>query len=107
MISICIKSKREMSLLNVYGPCMDRRGFWDKVVERGMLSHENLIIASDFNFTVNVGEVWGDSAQVDPLVVYFKDLLQGNMLVDIQVDKVVPTRCNGRLGNDLISKRLD
>jgi exonuclease III len=66
MTCICIESKMELSLLNVYGPCSDRRGFWNKVAERGMISHKNMIIAGDFNFTVNAGEVWGDSAKLIP-----------------------------------------
>jgi hypothetical protein len=41
--------------------------FWDKVAKQGLLSKKNLIIAGDFNFTFNDGEIWGDSAQVDTL----------------------------------------
>jgi hypothetical protein len=80
-----------LSLLNVNGTCSDRRGFWDKVVEKGVLSHNNMIVVGDLNFTLNVSEVWGDSSHVDPLAGYFKYLFQGNRLVDILPDEVVPT----------------
>jgi hypothetical protein len=64
-----------------------------------MLAHKNLIVAGDFNFIVNVGEVWGDTTHVDPLAGYFKDIFQGNRLVDILPDEVVPTWRNGRSGS--------
>jgi len=83
MTGFCFECKREIYLLNVYAPCSDRRGFWEKLVKRVMLSHKKLIAIGDFNLTVTAGEVWGDSAHVDPLVDFFKDLFQGNRLVDI------------------------
>jgi hypothetical protein len=34
-----------ITLLNVYGPCLDRKSFWEKVAARGLLAHINLILA--------------------------------------------------------------
>jgi hypothetical protein len=47
----CIESKREITLLNIYGPCSERKRFWNKVAECGLLSHKNLVIVGDLNFT--------------------------------------------------------
>jgi hypothetical protein len=86
-----LQNKRSISLLNVYGPCTDRKSFWDNVVDRGMLAHKNLLVAEDFNFTVSAGEVWGDTTHLDQLAGYFIDIFQDNMLVDIIHDELVPT----------------
>jgi len=32
-----LENKRELALINVYGPCNDRKYLWDKVVDRGLL----------------------------------------------------------------------
>jgi hypothetical protein len=45
--------KRRLSLLNVYGPCTDRKIFWKKLEDRGLLAHTDLILAGDLNFTLN------------------------------------------------------
>jgi endonuclease/exonuclease/phosphatase family metal-dependent hydrolase len=81
--------------------------FWNKVVASGLLAHNNLIVVGDFNLTMSVGEIWGDSAQPDPLADYFKELFMDVGLVDILPDALAPTWRNGRSGSDNISKRLD
>jgi len=47
--------KEQLSFLNVYGPCSDRKVFWQKVWDRGLLSLKNLIVSGNFNFTLNEG----------------------------------------------------
>jgi hypothetical protein len=61
----------------------------------------------DFNFTLNEGEIWGESGHPDPLALFLKDLFVEGGLVDILSDEVVPTWQNGRKGVDSIMKRLD
>jgi hypothetical protein len=70
-----LMDKRKVSFLNVYDPCQDRKIFWEKVDGRGLLAHDDLIMAGDMNFTTSSEEVWGASALVDSLAAFFKEFL--------------------------------
>jgi hypothetical protein len=67
-----LENKREMCFLNVYGPCVERKIFWDRVALGGLLDTKNLILARDLNFTIGSDEVWGTIAQLDKHANYFK-----------------------------------
>jgi len=41
---------------------MDRKAFWEKVGDRGILSLKNMVVARNFNFTFHEGEIWGEVA---------------------------------------------
>jgi len=69
-----LADKRKVSFLNVYGPCQDRKKFWEKVDGRGLLAHDDLIMAGDMKFMTNSEEVWGVSDLADPLAIFFKEL---------------------------------
>jgi hypothetical protein len=49
----CLSDKRRITFLNVYGPCIERKQFWEKVDGRGLLAQGDLIIAGDLNFTTS------------------------------------------------------
>jgi len=57
VIGTSLELKEQLSFLNVYGLCNDRKFFWQKVWDRGLLSLKNLIVSGDFNFTLNEGEI--------------------------------------------------
>jgi hypothetical protein len=49
----------KLSFLNVYGPCQERKAFWEALDGSGLLRHKDLIMANDLNFTTSPEEVWG------------------------------------------------
>jgi hypothetical protein len=68
--------------------------------------HTDLILARDLNFTFNSKEIWGTLALLDPLATFFKDLFATTPLVDVAPTELVPTWCNGRMGNQAYLKDL-
>jgi hypothetical protein len=55
--------KRKLSFLNLYGPCQDRKVFWEALEDVGLLSLNDLILAGDLNLITSSYELWGLSAQ--------------------------------------------
>ena len=100
-------SPLELSILNCYGPYINRDSFWNSATTGGLLSLPNLILAGDLNFTLNASEIWGSKLQLDPLGPFFSELFSDHHLVDVAPTGVGPTWRNGRMGEEGISKRLD
>jgi hypothetical protein len=48
----CLESKRNINLLNVYGPCLERKLFWERLESAGLLSLKYLVLAGDLNLTL-------------------------------------------------------
>jgi hypothetical protein len=107
LTSMCIINKREISLLNIYGPCSDRKHFWSFVENNGLLSLNNLIIAGDMNINFSSDEVWGGSSLPRSSDGFYKVLFLSKNLIDIKPTKLVPTWQNGRSSPQAIAKRLD
>jgi hypothetical protein len=107
LISSSLVDKRRLSLLNVYGPCTDRKIFWKKLEDRGLLAHTHLILVRDLNFTLKSYEIWGLAAFTYPLAIFFKDLFDNSSLVDVAPTELVPMWRNGRIGDSSIAKRLE
>jgi hypothetical protein len=93
-----IEDKRKLSILNVYGPCQNRKDFWASVEASGILAQKDLILAGDLNFTTSPLEIWGQKALQDPLSGYFKSLFHKHSLIDVNPSETVPTWKNGRVG---------
>lgn len=102
-----LELNRSINLLNVYGPCIGRKDFWQRLDDLGLLAAENLILAGDLNLTTCNNEFWGVSALADPLSSFFQQLFYKNGLIDLKPPEILPTWRNGRLGSAHISKRLD
>jgi len=83
--------KRKLSFLNMYGPCQDRKIFWEALENAGILSHKDLILAGDLNLITSSDELWGLSAHLDSLVGFFNTLFHRNGLVDVAPPKKVAT----------------
>lgn len=95
------------NLINIYDPYSNRKVFWDRMQLAGILSLPNLIIMGDFNSTLNVDEIWGSSACMDPLARYLNDIFLSQGLVDIRPLPLAPTWTNRRSADNFMGKRLD
>ena len=96
-----------LTVINCYGPYVQRTTYWNNLVSGGLLGMPNLLLARDLNFTLSSAEVWGLKARLDPLASFFSQLISGNKLVDLSMDPSSPTWRNGHSGDVGISKRLD
>lgn len=48
-----------INIMNVYAPYRNREPFWKKLFESEIFDIDNILIAGDLNFTLNLDEVWG------------------------------------------------
>ena len=55
-------SSFKLSILNCYGPYLNRDTFWSDLASGGLLSLPNIILAGDLNLTLNASEIWGSKA---------------------------------------------
>ena len=84
-------SSLNLSILNCYGPYLNRDSFWNVVALGGLLSLPNLILAGDLNLTLNATEIWGSKAHPDPLGPFFSNLFSEHHLVDVTPSCASPT----------------
>jgi hypothetical protein len=103
----CLWNNLQINLLNSYGPCQNKKLFWDRVESRGLLDLPNLIIVGDLNFTTSSRRNLGSLCQPRSLGRFFISLFQMHRLVDFPPDVLIPTWRNGRVGSEYIAKRLD
>ena len=60
-----------LSVINVYGPYLNRVPFWDALLQNPLVSGDSLVLGGDFNFSLGHTEVWGPRARTDSLIDYF------------------------------------
>jgi len=107
LTGVCISSKKESTLLNVCGPCKDRKLFWSSLADNGILSIPNLVIVDKLNFILSSDENWGGSFVSGSIEDFYRELFISKKLIDVKPPKLVPTWRNGRSGQDAIARRLD
>jgi hypothetical protein len=92
---VCISSKKELTFLNVYGPCKDRKLFWSTLADSSILYVPNLVILGDLNFILSTDEHWGGSLFPGQTKEFYKDLFISKKMIDVKPPKLVPTWRNG------------
>ena len=102
-----IELNLDLCFANIYGPYVEREGFWTNLLEMDCLKCEKLIFGGDLNFTLGLYEIWGARARMDSLSDFFTKSLETFGLVDIAPTVMLPTWTNRRVGAESICKRLD
>jgi hypothetical protein len=64
---LSLENNKQICLLNVYGPCNERKYFWEHVASRGLLAYKKLIVTGNLNFTTREDEVLGASTHLDKI----------------------------------------
>jgi len=96
---------KRMEMINCYGTYSDREVFWEGIKREGLINEHNLILGGDLNIATSSRKVWGEHARVDPLQIYFIQLIHVGGPVDVKPVNLLPTWRNGIRGHDYISKR--
>jgi hypothetical protein len=87
----CLELNQSVTLLNVYGPFIEKKDLWEKVVVKGLLECKSLILVGDLNLTCEAGDLWGEKVHMDPLSAFFKEIFNEARLIDLAPDVMVPT----------------
>lgn len=97
---------RPIRIINIYGPNLDRLPSWKKFLGSNHITSAT-VLGGDFNFSLGVGESWGHHAQPDPISEQMNFLIDSYRLVDIPMNKKVPTWHNQRTREAALGIRLD
>jgi hypothetical protein len=94
-------------VINIYEPYLDRVPFQEALLKKYFMNCDSLILGGDINFSVGAAEIWGPKTRTNPLYVFFIHILDEKGLSDVALVKLNPTWRNMRVGEDIISKRID
>ena len=70
--------KLELCFFNVYGPYVEREGFWDNLLDFVSFNCTKIIFGGDLNFSLGLSEIRGVRAKSDCLSDFFSKILQKN-----------------------------
>ena len=98
---------RLITVLNIYGPYLNRVGFWDSLLSMDLFEGREVVLGGDFNLTLGSSEVWGPRAVTDSLANFFIHAFSRKDLLDIIPPKLTPTWRNKIVGNQRVAKRMD
>lgn len=99
--------EKTVTILNIYGPYLNRARFWDSLLNLELIDRSDLILGGDFNLSLGASEVWGPRAATDALANFFLQAFARKDLLDILLTKMIPTWRNKRAGDQRVAKRLD
>jgi hypothetical protein len=95
---------RSLTLVNIYGPYVDRKRYWDSLEKCSWFTEQEVIVGGDLNFSLGVAEVWGPRTCLDPLSDYFTHFLDLHGLLDLEPVKLQSTWQNRQVGDDRVAK---
>jgi len=86
-----------LKVINIYAPNQNRMAFWLNLLDNNLVT-TSTIIGGDLNFSLGMEESWGHHAQLDPISEQMGMLLDTYKLVDVPMNKKVPTWHKRRTG---------
>ena len=73
-----------LSVINVYGPYLNRAPFWDALLQDPLLRGDSVVVGGDLNFSLGQAKVWGPHARADLLSDFFTQKLVERDWLDIE-----------------------
>jgi hypothetical protein len=110
VISFKLKFKnlaKPLAIINIYKPYVDRIPFWDNLANSGAFNDPLTLVGGDFNFTLNLREVWRPNLRRDTQCRLISSFLAKHRLIDLEPLKLTPTWRNFKVREGVVSKRLD
>jgi len=80
--------------------------YWESLLQKSCLKNSLAVLGGDLNFSLGAMEIWGPTAQVDPLTEFLIAKLEIIGLLDISPVKLSPTWRNMRIWKAHVRKKL-
>ena len=80
-----------LTILNIYGPYLNRVPFWNDLLSKSFISNRKVILGGDLNFSLGCAEVWVPSVMLDYLAPFFSNAFSYHDLLDIGPIQLSPT----------------
>lgn len=81
---------KQLRIINIYAPNQNRLAFWQSFLENPLIN-KSTILGGDLNFSTGHEESWGHDSQLDPLSEQLSTLLEQYGLIDVPMNKNMPT----------------
>lgn len=100
------KLELTLKVINIYAPNQNRMAFWLNLLENNLVTNST-IIGGDLKFSLGMEESWGHHAQLDLISELMSTLLDSYKLVNVPMNKKVPTWHNRRTGDAALGRGLE
>lgn len=97
---------KQLRIINIYAPNQNRLAFQQTFLENLMINHPT-ILWGDLNFSIVHEESWGRHSQLDPLSNQLNTLLEQYGLIDVPMNKNMPTWHTRWIGEATLGRRLE